>query len=44
MFLFLIIVGQVSGESKQPSEDLGALLIHHVTDGNEWNILPALNL
>lgn len=42
LFLFFMFAGQIAGESKQPSEDLGALLIHHVTDGNQWNILPAV--
>lgn len=36
-----LLSSYAASEKPEPSEDLGAVLMHHVTDGNEWSILPA---
>ncbi|NLE02582.1 MAG: F0F1 ATP synthase subunit A [Fibrobacter sp.] len=42
MFLLLIICLKAYGDHTETKEDLGAVLMHHVADKNEWSILPAV--
>lgn len=42
MILFTALLSSYAASEKQkPSENIGAILMHHVTDRNEWSILPA---